>query len=334
MPPDVGRVLGLDPAAEASVPECRLPVPAPVQPIAFDRRYDRQLALLFSGPVLRELARSGASRLVTYTVAEAAGTDGPWRALTYGEVFEACYAHLWAHYRAEYVYKNVIATKILLGRHSPTTSALLPEFRVEQAKADAVIINGTSTAYEIKTELDNLDRLPSQLAAYCKVLDRVFVVTHPSLVDRVAALADTRVGILALTPRGSLRTVRPAASNAAQVCPGTIFDSLRRSEYIHILRQVFGDVPHVPNTRMYRECRRLFETLAPEVAHAEMVKVLRARRVPAATAAFLTRAPGSLKALALTTPLSPTATERLEQVLGSPTVGGLKAPLVAMTADA
>lgn len=295
----------------------------PTRPaLTFDRRYDRQLALIFSGPVLRELAHAGTSRLITYMLGEAAGPAPAWAGLSYGEAFDACYQHLWTHYRAEYVYKNVIATKILLGRHSLATSCLIPEFRVGEAKADAVIINGTSTAYEIKTELDNLDRLPKQIDAYCRVLDRVFVVTHESLADRVTSATDDRAGVIVLTARGTLREVRPPRANAPHVLPGAVFDCLRQSEYTSIVRDVFGRVPDVPNTMLYRECRRLFETLVPGAAHAAMVGALRGRRVRPATAAFLARAPRSLKALALSTPLSPAATARLESVLGTPLAGG------------
>lgn len=47
---------------------------------------------------------------------------------------------------------NVIANKILLGKHSLNTSHMLSEFRVGYNKADVVIINGTSSVYEIKSE--------------------------------------------------------------------------------------------------------------------------------------------------------------------------------------
>ena len=62
-------------------------------------------------------------------------------------------------YRHEFIYKSVIAHKILLGRHSLNTAVLLNEFRVGDCKADVVVINGTSNVYEIKSERDSLCRL-------------------------------------------------------------------------------------------------------------------------------------------------------------------------------
>jgi len=71
-------------------------------------------------------------------------------------------------YRHEYVYKAALTQKIFLGRHSLQTASMLSEFRVGQCKADLVILNGTSTVYEVKSERDSLDRLERQVAAWTR----------------------------------------------------------------------------------------------------------------------------------------------------------------------
>ena len=67
------------------------------------------------------------------------------------------YQLLLAHYRCEYVYKNSVATSLFLNGHNPKDAYLTSEFRSAQSRADVVILNGTSTIYEIKTEYDSLE---------------------------------------------------------------------------------------------------------------------------------------------------------------------------------
>ena len=74
-------------------------------------------------------------------------------------VLDSLYSEFKKNYKCEYVYKNTIVNKILLGRHSLNTSTLISELNVGKSKADIVIFNGTSTVYEIKTELDSLNVL-------------------------------------------------------------------------------------------------------------------------------------------------------------------------------
>ena len=70
--------------------------------------------------------------------------------------FDFFYNLLFSSYRCEYVYKNAIATKLYLGgHHSLQHSLLTNELRIGQSRADVVILNGTSTVYEIKSEYDS-----------------------------------------------------------------------------------------------------------------------------------------------------------------------------------
>ena len=92
-------------------------------------------------------------------------------------VLDSLYSEFKKNYKCEYVYKNTIVNKILLGRHSLNTSTLISELNVGKSKADIVIFNGTSTVYEIKTELDSLNRLEAQLEDYLKCFDKIYVIT-------------------------------------------------------------------------------------------------------------------------------------------------------------
>nr|WP_270211591.1 sce7726 family protein [Streptococcus anginosus] len=61
--------------------------------------------------------------------------------------------------------------KRLLGMHSINTTTALTEIPVGRAKPDFILINGKAVVYEIKTELDNFDRLENQINEYYKAFN-------------------------------------------------------------------------------------------------------------------------------------------------------------------
>ena len=76
---------------------------------------------------------------------------------TVGEGFDAAFTVLkTAGLRDEYVYRAAVTHKILMGTHSLKTASMLTEFRTGSSKADLVILNGTATVYEIKSERDSI----------------------------------------------------------------------------------------------------------------------------------------------------------------------------------
>ena len=91
--------------------------------------------------------------------------------------YDTIFKRLLREYRYEYIYKNAVAKKILLGKHNLNTAFMLTEFRADDCKADTVILNGTSYVYEIKTEMDSFDRLDRQISAYRKVFDYITVIS-------------------------------------------------------------------------------------------------------------------------------------------------------------
>ena len=96
---------------------------------------------------------------------------------TNNECISEIYSYLKNNYRNEYYYKNTLLNKLLLGLHSVRTTTALTEVPIAKSKADFILINGKAVVYEIKTPLDNFDRLMGQIEDYYKVFTRVVVVT-------------------------------------------------------------------------------------------------------------------------------------------------------------
>ena len=267
----------------------------------------RQVARAFTRPIFAEMAKTGDANHALEFFRKAGILVDLKEArtrLTLATVFEEGWEALSNGYRNEYVYKNELAIRLIFKRHSPRTAGFQIELGVGHSIVDVAVANGTSTAYEIKTEFDSARRLKTQTTDYLNVFDKVFVVTHPSHIERYVHELDPRVGLIALTKRGSLRPYREAIPNSEYVDPLTIFKCLRRDEYVGAINSMLGEVPVMPNGVIARYCEDLFCTLSPCDAHKVFVKALRARTTDKNTIDFVSQLPLSLKALGYATPMS------------------------------
>ena len=121
---------------------------------------------------------------------------------TNGECISEIYQYLKKEYQNEYFYKNTLLNKLLLGIHSPRTTTALTEVPVGNSKADFILLNGKAVVYEIKTALDNFDRLDGQIEDYYKAFSRVVVVTSEKNFDSVQQkLQNSPTGICLLTKK-------------------------------------------------------------------------------------------------------------------------------------
>lgn len=219
-------------------------------------------------------------------------------------VFETAFETVRREYRNEYVYKSAIAERILFGRHSPRTSSLAVELPVAGSIVDVAIFNGTTTAYEIKTEFDSPRRLSTQTVAYLKAFDRVYVVTHPRLAEKYARLCDDRVGILVLNARESLSSHRPAAANAAHLEQRAMFRIMRRPEFLGALERAGVNVPALPNGLIDSHCEAAFSNLPLAVAYDIYLHAMRERSTQTPLADFILRLPMHLRVLGVASSLS------------------------------
>ncbi len=267
-------------------------------------QYNPYLVRIFSNNVISDLVQDKHSNLLSEILNNSGLLNNLDINITLREFFDTAYKYLFKTYRSEYIFKNAIANKILLGKHSLNTSIMLTEFRVANCKADTVILNGTSNVYEIKTEYDSLDRLDHQITAYENFFDRIYVITISNQVNKVIKAVSDNIGIIIYTNRNTIRKIRDAKSNKENVKPEVIFDSLRKNEYCDIIKDKFGSLPEVPNTRIYSMYKDVFCKLSPCEAHDSMVNVLMKSRINHSLKEFILENPFSLKAYALKTSLS------------------------------
>lgn len=278
------------------------------------------LSHLFSSKVVLQLAKGEGFSFLAQLLEEAKLTRSHTKAFaTLGSFFDVVFQALNnSQARNEYIYKSAIAHKRLLGVHSLNTATLLNEFRADVSKADAVVLNGTSTVYEIKSERDSLARLASQLTDYQKVFARTNVITSKKQVSSVLAAVPEQVGVLCLTKRYQISTIREATEQPELLRSVSMFNSLRRNEAQIILENIGVDFPEVPNTLLHQELSKLFKELDPLQVHSEMVKVLKVTRSQAQLKDFIAAVPKSLQAAALSVPLKQAEQKNFLEVINKP----------------
>lgn len=227
---------------------------------------------------LRSVARHG-SRLGSSDASELQSLGLMGSRDTIADALTRLHTTLQKNYRNETVYKNAIARKLLMGRHSPRTATLLQEIRVNNSIVDMVLLNGVCEAFEIKTEFDSPGKLGKQLDDYYRAFTRVTVVCDElKEAQYLSHLADTPAGLMVYTRKGTLRSVRLPRVHADQLSVETMMSVLRQAEYMEIVHGTLGPQPDQPNTLRYRHYLNVAETIAPARYAELMAQRLKARR--------------------------------------------------------
>ncbi|EGR0546431.1 sce7726 family protein [Vibrio cholerae] len=268
----------------------------------------RDIALKFSPIAMKRLINQGVNEISSLSISKAGMSVASW--------YEDAYSKLVNEYRNEYVYKNAIAEKIILGRHKLSSKCFYStEFRIRGSIADVLIANGTTTAYEIKTEYDSFERLEGQLEDYAKVCDRIYVVIPSSKVIEWAHKIPVDVGILVLTQKYTLQQIRESESHIDQFDMEALFSCFRRKEFINAIQNQFGFVPNCKPVELKGRCRELFLSLDKSQAHKEFLFALKSRQIRNEQIQLIKDAPPALISALLSVELSLKEISMLNQVL-------------------
>lgn len=216
---------------------------------------------------------------------------------TYMDYLQYIYRELEKNYRNEYFYKNTFLNSILLNHYGIKDTIAINEFRVGSSVADLVLFNGSSKAFEIKTELDSNKRLKGQVKDYRKIFDECYVVTDESLIEKYAK-EDLSVGIIALRKTSRSVTMyewRKAEKNTT-IDPATLMRCLRTEEYKNIVKTFYGDLPEMNSFNMFPICSEIIKSIPPDELSVLFLNQLKKRK---SSTAFLKTFHKELRQLAL-----------------------------------
>lgn len=230
---------------------------------------------LFTQKVFRELLDTGENKNYQSAVSQYAK-----EALTNLDAIKMIYKALSTSHRNEYFYLNTLLNKWLIGVHSIKSTTALTQIPIDNSVADFILMNGIAVVYEIKTELDNFDRLNNQISDYYNAFNRVCVVVPECNFDKACVLLkNTNVGIYSLTKRVTIsqKNRKEPIENNSALKHTSIFKVLNKKEYENILRKYFGELPDVKPVFYYDECLKAFSEIPINNAYLLFVEELKKR---------------------------------------------------------
>lgn len=287
-------------------------------------REQAAIARIFTAAVFHEMVKKGQSPIFARLVKDLSVEVDKYT-WSVGQILDELFSVLKRKsFRNEYAYKAAVAQKVLLGSHSLRTASLVDEFRVGKNKADIVMLNGTSTAYEIKSDRDRLDRLYSQVISYSEVFAGVTVLCAERHLESVVSIVPDFVGVSVLTDRYQISKFRKGFSDPGRTVSSSIFKAITQREAVEILKNLDVCIPNLPNTQMHSALDREFVKIPSAVVHDEMVRVLKKTRNLSGLSESVKSLPVSLRFFALTVPLTERTKENLLCAIDTPLMEALK----------
>lgn len=216
---------------------------------------------------------------------------------TYKSIISNLYQELKFNHRNEYFYKNELLNSLLIQNGKISTCSALTELPVANSKTDMIFVNENDVGivYEIKTELDTLNRLESQIQDYYKAFPYIYVVTSSNHLRQLEqVLEETNVGIIELTVDNAFVCRKEAAYNASSLSHDVLFRILRKKEFESIVLKYFGKLPDVSDFVYYRTCLGLLENLDIALFQKEVMSCLKKRNLIRDVGSFTNNVPYEL----------------------------------------
>lgn len=156
--------------------------------------------------------------------------------------------------------------KVLKEHHGDSDTLVLDELGIRHgtSRVDVAVVNGYLHGYEIKSDSDTLQRLPTQMEIYNSVFDHVTLVVGSKHADKVEELIPGWWGIRVATEgaRGAIkfRMKRKPKKNPA-IDPIALAELLWRDEAVEELAILgaTGKVLRQPRAELYRHLAESME---------------------------------------------------------------------------
>ena len=182
--------------------------------------------------------------------------------IVFGSFLSKLYDQMAKEYCNEYIFKNELIIDLLINKYSLNSTTILSEIKVEKSIADLIFINGEVKVFEIKTDLDNLKRLDSQLLDYQRITGKIYLVVNKKFINQILdRYSSSDYGIIEYERGMKLIEKKQAATNFSYLSHESIFKLLRKDEYLNIIKKKFGNISNVPNTLIFKESLKLIQSL-------------------------------------------------------------------------
>jgi hypothetical protein len=111
---------------------------------------------------------------------------------------------------------------VLCQEHLDKETIVLDELGLQNGlvRADIAVLNGCMAGYEIKTEKDNLSRLPTQILAYSEIFDKAYIIAAERHLNKIMKILPDWWGIYAISTTNDQSCefdhIRKAVQNVAK----------------------------------------------------------------------------------------------------------------------
>jgi hypothetical protein len=268
---------------------------------------ERALWRLFSAPVVRDLLRAGGGGAATQLLRSSGFRV---RGKTLGSAYSDLYRRLATIEPAQYAYKNALAQRVLYSKYGARNNQIFFEFRTGASKLDALIVNESLHAIEVKSELDQLTRLQAQVADYKLRFSHVWVFCSERNLRSIERIVSSDVGLICLRQNRLFSIARPATCDQSKLNSVAILEMLRRQEYLSILKRFGFQEEKMPNTRLFSEAMRFGANIDPLLLHEELRLAL-SPRVKSFSASTLKRIPYELRGAVVSQLMKPADVDHL-----------------------
>ena len=245
----------------------------------------RVLNRVFTRKVIIDLLKNGSNEVFDCVVRRY--IDDP-ECKTHGEIISEIYSLLSKEKRNEYFYINTLLNKLLVGIHNVNTTTILSMIPDAQSVADIVMINGDGNVYvmEVKSELDNFDRLYNQISNYFLAFNKVSLLSSIHEIERAKQILSgfgnmgDAVGIYVLSDRGTIfnkklsREPKQFSERLSHVC---IFKLMRKNEYESVINDYYEKLPLVAPAFYFRACLDQFMKIPIDIAQSMTFNQLKKR---------------------------------------------------------
>lgn len=198
---------------------------------------------------------------------------------TYSAYLRYLYRILESNYRCEYIYKTKII-RWIIQEYSSENSVIFNEFRTPNAIADLVLFNGSSRAFEIKTEYDSPYRLSDQLQVYTQLFQETYLVISEQHIKQYISELPDNVGIIKLinTENNYSLSIHRKALKTEKINKELLMKVLHRQEYIDIIEGYFGYLPDTSPSMLYDACLRLLKKIPDRELQKLFIKQVKNRK--------------------------------------------------------
>lgn len=169
--------------------------------------------------------------------------------------------------------RAAVLDKVLKDHVGDASTLVVEELGIDHGnfRIDIAVVNGVLHGFELKSESDNLQRLPAQAVAYSRTFDRVTLVVDESHFQEAALMIPDWWGIKVARfgARGAIKieTARPVETNP-EVCLFSMAHLLWRSEAIALLENLGTEKKALRQNRAFLY-RLLVDSMEPrQLRHA------------------------------------------------------------------